>query len=326
MLAVWWYRKSQTPILVTIEGSTMGTTYHVSYFDEQKRDFKTSIDSLLILVNKSINNYDTTSEVSRFNKSKTGISFQLPYLLPVLQTAKSVFEQSVGAFDVTVLPLVNAWGFGPKKGVLPDSTVIDSLRAFVGFEKISLSAEGVYKKDTRVQLDFGGIGQGYGADVVAAYLQTKGIDNMLVELGGEGIAYGKNLSAKKAWEIGILDPNSTREKQFFKAYASLSNKAFTTSGNYFNYREVNGKKYGHTISPTSGYPVQTTLLSATVFADKATTADAWATAFMVMGYEQAIQTLQQHPELDALLLYADNEGKVQSFVTKTIETAITINP
>jgi FAD:protein FMN transferase len=328
VFAVYQYRKGQAPEreAIRIEGSTMGTTYHITYFDDRNRDFKSAVDSLLQLVNKSINTYDPTSEVSRFNKDQHGIQFDLPYLLPPLKKAAQVYEASNGAFDVTVMPLVNAWGFGPGKQLNPDKIKIDSIKTFVGFNKIKLSNEGVTKVDPRTQLDFGGIGQGYGADVITEFLKSKGIVNMLVELGGEGMACGKNLKTNKPWEIGILDPNSTRENQFFKAYASLTDKSFTTSGNYFNYHEIDGKKYSHTIDPETGFPAQRAILSASVFTTDGTTADAWATAIMVMGHEKAIQLLKKHPELDALLMFSSSDGKIETFVTPGIEKFIRIEP
>lgn len=325
MLVVWWYRKNQHPQLIQVTGETMATTYHVSYFDEENRNFKESIDSVLLLVNKAINNYDSTSEVSRFNISVKGIQSNSPYFIPPLKIAQAVFTASSGAFDMTVMPLVNAWGFGPSKAAILDSTTIDSLRSMVGFEKITFNNNYVGKKDAKTQLDFGGIGQGYGADVITAFLKSKGIKNLLVELGGEGVALGMNLKTNKAWQIGILDPNSTRNNQYFKAYAALSNKAFTTSGNYFNYKVINGRKYSHIISPQTGYPVNHALLSATIFASDCTTADAWGTALMVMGHEKAIEIVGQHPELEVLLLYTNAEGAVESFVTKGMKPFITIN-
>lgn len=220
----------------------MGTTYHITYFDDQQRDYKSSVDSLLALVNKSINTYDPSSEVSRFNNAADGIAIELPYLLPPLQKANEVFHASKGAFDPTVMPLVNAWGFGPAEPMDPDSAQVDSIKAFVGFEKVRLTNDSIKKVEPHVQLDFGGIGQGYGADVITEFLKSKGIVNMLVELGGEGMACGVNIKSGKPWQIGILDPNSTEENQFFKAFAALEDKSFTTSGNYFNYREVNGDR------------------------------------------------------------------------------------
>lgn len=324
--AVMWYRNNKTVDPIRIEGKTMGTTYHITYFDKQGRDFKNSIDSLLLVVNKSINNYDPTSEVSTFNKDSAGFRFALPYLYVPLKKAEDVYLASDGAFDPTVMPLVNAWGFGPGKQINPDSAQVDSIRAFVGFSKVRITSDSLVKRDSRVQLDFGGIGQGYGADVIADWLKTKGISDMLVELGGEGMAIGRNVKTKSPWEIGILDPNSTYENQFFKAYVSLTNKSFTTSGNYFNYREIDGKKYSHTIDPATGFPAQRAILSASVFADDCVTADVWGTAFMVMGHEKAIELLKKHPELDALLIYSSADGKMQTYITSGIAPFVKLEP
>jgi FAD:protein FMN transferase len=301
----------------------MGTTYHITYFDKEQRDFKLAVDSLLVLVNKSINNYDPDSEVSRFNKGKSGFKFSLPYLLPPIKKALEVAQASSGAFDPTVMPLVYAWGFGSKKDKpLPTKSQIDSIKSFIGFEKIKFSNDSVWKTNPKVQLDFGGIGQGYGADVITDFLKAKGIKNMLVELGGEGMACSINLKSGKLWELGILDPNSTHENQFFKAYIKLTDQSFTTSGNYFNYRMVDGKKYSHTIDPQTGYQAERAILSSSVFANDASTADAWATAFMVMGHEKAIETLKSHPELDAFFIYTSTDGKTETFMTKGIQPFI----
>ena len=326
VFAVWLYRSRQTPEPIRIEGKTMGTSYHITYFDDAKRDFKTAVDSLLLVVNKSINNYDPSSEVSNFNKSVIGVGFSLPYLYPPTKKAEEVFHASGGAFDPTVMPLVNAWGFGPEKQMNPDSMQIDSIRAFVGFSKIRLTRDSIVKLDPRVQLDFGGIGQGYGADVVTDFLKSKRITNMLIELGGEGMAIGKNLKTNRLWEIGVLDPNSTYENQFFKAYVALQDKSFTTSGNYFNYREVNGKKYSHTIDPVTGYPAQRAILSASVFANDGVTADVWGTAFMSMGHEKAIAILELHPELQAILMYSVSGGKIETYITPEISPFVKLEP
>jgi len=325
MFAVWLYRKNQTPEPIFIEGSTMGTTYHITYFDSEGRNFKQSVDSLLLQVNKSINTYDSASEVSRFNRSTRGVAITLPYLMPPLKKAAEIFKASNGAFDPTVMPLVNAWGFGPGRIFKMDSARVDSLKAFVGFEKIILQQDSVLKFDKRAQLDFGGIGQGYGADVVTDFLRMKGISNMLVEVGGEGMACGINVKTDKPWNIGILDPNSTQENQFFKAYVSLENRSFTTSGNYFNYKIVDGKKYSHTIDPVTGFPVQHEILSASVFAKDGTSADGWATAFMVMGHERAIEILKQQKELEAFLVFSTPDGKTDTYITDGIKPFIKFN-
>lgn len=303
----------------------MGTTYRVVYFDEpSRRNFGKDIDSLLLLVNKSINTYDASSEISKFNASTKGVCPQLPYLFDIVAKAKKVYKASDGAFDPTVMPLVNAWGFGPDKPSAPSQHQIDSLRKLVGFDGVVRAGKWLKKKRRGIQLDMGGIGQGYGADIIYNFMKSQGVEHMLVELGGEGIASGRNLQKDKRWTIGILHPNSTPDHQFFKAYVALNDQAFTTSGNYFNYKVVDGQKFGHTIDPGSGYPVQHSLLSASVFADDCTTADAWATAFMVMGLEKAMETIKGLPDIDALFIYSTAGGDVGTWTTKNIEDQVTL--
>lgn len=308
MWVVWKYRSAESSTPIKLEGKTMGTSYHITYFDSKGRNFQTSVDSLMVVVNKAISTYDTASEISRFNRAARSFRFSLPYFLPPLVKSKEVVQGSQGAYDPTVMPLVNAWGFGPKKVERPDTAEVQRVREYVGFEKIDFNKDSIWKTDPHVQLDFSAIGQGYGADVIAGFLMSKGIENYFIELGGEGVARGKNLKEDRPWEIGILDPNSDYVEQKFTAYATLKNKAFTTSGNYFNYREVDGKKYSHTIDPVSGFPVEHPLLSATVFAADCSTADAWATAFMSMGHERAIETLKTHPELQVFFIISGQNG------------------
>ncbi len=313
------------PEPVVVEGQTMGTTYRILYFDEpNRRDYSGEIDSLLTRVNKAINPYDPTSEISRFNVSRRGIRFVSPYFPEILVYAKRIHRDTGGRFDPTIMPLVNAWGFGPAKGSPPSPWQIDSLKTLVGFDKVRVTKRKVRKRDPRIQLDMGGIGQGYGADIIARFLTAKGIHHMLVEVGGEGIALGRNLKGDREWTIGILNPDSTPEDQFFKAYVGLTDQAFTTSGNYFNYKVVDGRKYGHTIDPATGYPAQHSLLSASVFSTDCTTADAWATAFMVMGKSAAIELLKSHSELDAILLYSDEDGDIQAYITEGIHEQVII--
>jgi len=323
MWLVWKYRQSQMLAEMRLEGSTMATTYHVVYFDKEKRNFQKAVDSLLIVVNRSINTYDTTSEISRFNRARRSFKFELPYFYDPLKISREVVAGSQGAYDPTVMPLVNAWGFGPRKVERPDTAEILAIHDFVGFEMVNFNSDSVWKSDPRVQLDFGGIGQGYGADIIASFLRSKGVEHFFVELGGEGVAAGKNLSDDRWWEIGILDPQSDYLDQKLKARATLKNIAYSTSGNYFNYREVDGKKYSHTIDPVSGFPVQRELLSATVFAPDCSTADAWATAFMSMGHEKGIEVLRSHPELSVIFMYTTPEG-IRTFVSENMQANIAL--
>jgi thiamine biosynthesis lipoprotein len=313
------------PEPVTVEGKTMGTSYRIVYYDEpRRRNFKSSIDSLLASVNKAISTYDPESEISRFNRSKKTISPKLPYLYDILKKGKAIYRRSGGAFDPTVMPLVNAWGFGPAKRSAPTASEVDSLKDLVGFNQVHFNKRRIRKDEAGIQLDMGGIGQGFGADVIGEFLKSKEILHMLIELGGEGLAIGSNLQKEKPWTIGILDPNSTVDHQFFKAYVTLSNRAFTTSGNYFNYRVIDGRKFGHTIDPVTGYPVQHSLLSASIFADDCTTADGWATAFMVMGVEKAISKVKSLKNIDAIFIYSDENGSLRTHVTPGLKGQVTL--
>ncbi len=322
MLAVWKYRQSQRPEPIHLEGQTMATTYHITYFDETARNFQAAVDSLLVEVNRSINTYDSSSEISRFNRSARSFRFERLHFYEPLRASLKVVTGSMGAYDPTVMPLVNAWGFGPREIDRPDTAEILAIREFVGFEKISFNTDSVWKSNPRVQLDFGGIGQGYGADVIANFLRQRGVENFFVELGGEGVASGRNLGENRLWEIGILDPNSDSMNQFFRATATLKDKAFSTSGNYFNYRDVDGRKYSHTIDPETGFPVQRALLSATVFASDCAIADAWATAFMCMGHERGITLLKDHPELEVYFVFTSAEG-ISTYTSQTLKEHLT---
>lgn len=319
---VYKYRHWNTHEPIEMEGATMGTSYHITYFDEGNRNFKTSIDSLLTVFNQSLSTYISNSEISEFNKGNP-FHFKLPYFLPVLQKSVSIAQGSQGAFDPTVMPLVNAWGFGPEKRMKPDRLQLDSIRQFVGIAKISFNSDSVWKDDPRVQLDFSAIAKGYGVDVVVEFLLSKGIVDLFVEIGGEVSAKGQNIISEKPWEVGILNPNSTYENQSFLAYAQLNNSAMATSGNYFNFYEEDGIKYTHTIDPATGYTIQHQLLSASVFAHDCMTADGWATAFMVMGHEKAIEKLKTLHGIEAFLIFSTDEG-LQTYATDGISKSITI--
>jgi thiamine biosynthesis lipoprotein len=315
---------SRKPEPFEIHGLTMGTTYYVIYFDEAGADYRLQIDSLLQEVNRGISVYEINSSVSEFNRSRDGVIFQEPFFREALILAMRLSKETSGAFDPTVLPLVNAWGFGPEKNGISSSRKIDSLKQFVGADKIIIEGTSVRKKDSRVQLDFGGIGQGYGVDVISKFLMSKGLKNFLVEIGGEGFALGRNLSRNSEWRIGILDPAAPKENGTMNFFVSLHDQAFTTSGNYQNFRAVDGKKISHIIDPQTGFPTQNAMLSASVFAPECATADAWATAFMVMGLKGSIQELQQHSELDAILQYSSPEG-LKTFVTPGIKQQLIHN-
>ena len=227
----------------------------------------------------------------------------------VFQLAEKISGETNGAFDITVAPMVNAWGFGFKTGNPPTKPTIDSLRAIVGFHKVALKDGFVSKENPNTMLDCSAIAKGYGTDIVARYLKKKGIQNFMVEIGGEIVVSG-NSEKQVPWRIGINKPtdDSLNTNQELQDVVNVSDIAMATSGNYRNFYYKNGKKYAHTIDPKTGYPVQHNILSATVLAKNCATADAYATSFMVMGLDGAKKVLEKHPELCAYLIYADNKG------------------
>lgn len=323
MFVVWKVRQNNHVNLVSFSGRTMGPIiYRVQYFDKENRNFQSEIDSVLRAFNLSLNTYNPDSEISIFNRDSSFV-FSLPYFHPVLASSRKIYDLSSGAYDPTIMPLVKTWGFGPGKEVNMDSSLIDSLTQLVDFEKISFDENSVIKKDSRVMLDFSASAKGYGVDVVADFLKDKGIENSFIEIGGEVVAKGINLSSGKPWTVGILNPNSDEINQFPIAIASLENRAMATSGNYFNYYIIDSVKYAHTISPYTGYPIIHSLLSASVFADNCLEADALATAFMVLGYEKSIEILDQHPEYDAFLVLSDKQGNLSTYATEGVGSSIT---
>lgn len=323
MLVVWRVRQDNQIPLVTFSGRTMGPiVYTVKYFDKEERNFQNEVDSILIMFNLSLNTYNPDSEISVFNRDSI-FNFSLPYFYPVLEASRKIHELSQGAYDPTVMPLVSTWGFGPEKKINIDSSIIDSLKQLVGFDKIDFDEKRVAKIDSKVMLDFSASAKGYGVDVVNNFLKSKGIENSLVEIGGEVVASGVNLTTDQPWKLGILNPNSDEINQFYISIVALSNRAMATSGNYFNYHIIDGVKYSHTISPFTGYPIIHSLLSASVFADNCMEADALATAFMVLGYEKTVEILEQHPEYDAFLVLSDDKGNLITYATDGIKSFLT---
>ncbi len=307
--------------LIKIEGKAQGTTYTVSYLSAEQKDFSFQIDSLLKAFDLSLSQWNENSVVSRVNRNDSTVVAD-EFFKTVFVRALQIAEETNGAFDPTVAPLVNAYGFGFKHKSKTDSKTIDSLRQLVNYKNISLDENGkIRKKDLRMQLDFNALAQGYSVDVVSLFLETKGIENYLVEIGGETRAKGKN-SERKHWRIGIDKPLENLAERELQAVISLENKSLATSGNYRKFYEENGVKYSHTINPKTGYPVRHSLLSATVVANNCMDADAYATAFMVIGLEEAKTFLAGHKELDALLIYSDETGALKTFVTEGLKEKI----
>lgn len=302
---------------LTLAGKTMGTTYNIVYLDEANRDFQTSIDSLLVVFNESLSTYVPDSELSQFNLRDT-IDFKLPYFLPVLKASKTVFEKTGGAFDPTVGPLVNVWGFGPGGPELKDSTDINLLLKLVGFEKIEFDEKQLRKKIPGIYLDFSAIAKGYGVDVVGDFLRAKGIENFLIEIGGELVARGVNEKGE-LWKVGVNRPEESANASDLISIIALQDRGMATSGNYRNYYVKDSVKISHTINPATGYPVNHNLLSATVLAKDCMTADAYATALMVLGTEKAIALDSALKEIEVFLIYSDATGGFKTYASESLK-------
>jgi thiamine biosynthesis lipoprotein len=312
---------------VKLEGKTMGTFYHISFLSAESRspshaELQSAVDSLLMAFNQSVSTYIPASTISRANQSDSLMEVDA-YFAKVFQSAREVSARTDGAFDVTVMPLVNAWGFGYADTTGVDSASIDSLRSLVDFRKVELmETDGKYilrKADPRIQLDFSAIAKGYGVDLICGLLEEKGISRYMVEIGGELRTKGKN-ARDESWQIGIdkpVDDPSGSDREL-KAVLALENKAVATSGNYRNFYYRNGKKVSHEIDPKTGYPAGNNLLSAVVVAGDCMTADAYATAFMVMGLEKSLDFLEKDTTLGAYLIYADEAGEMKTVFTENV--------
>jgi len=303
---------AQEPI--KIEGYAQGTTYHITYFDKKNRNWQTQIDTLLRQFDLSVSTYIPNSVISKINANKPNIKVD-KYFITCFKKAKEVWKNTHGAFDPTVYPLVNAWGFGPGKKQKIEQTKIDSMLQFVGFDLITLKGKRIIKKDPRVALDFNAFAQGYSVDVVSDFLKSKGINNFIVEIGGEVYANGKKPNGEN-WKVGIEQPYDNKESENpYNIIANLENLALATSGNYRRFIVENGVKYAHHLDPKTGYPTKNNLLSASIFSKQCIASDANATGVLVMGLEKAKVFLQQHPELQAYLIYSDENGNFKTYTS-----------
>ncbi|WP_162126179.1 FAD:protein FMN transferase [Flavobacterium phycosphaerae] len=299
---------------VKLEGYAQGTTYHITYFDKKNRNWQTQIDTLLRQFDLSVSTYIPNSIISKINTNKPNVKVD-KYFITCFKKAKEVWKNTHGAFDPTVYPLVNAWGFGPGKKQKIEQSKIDSMLQFVGFDLIALKGKRIIKKDPRVALDFNAFAQGYSVDVVSDFLKSKGIRNFIVEIGGEVYAHGKKPNGEN-WKVGIEQPYDNKESENpYNIIANLENLALATSGNYRRFIIENGVKYAHHLDPKTGYPTKNNLLSASIFSKQCIASDANATGVLVMGLDKAKVFLQQHPELQAYLIYSDEKGNFKTYST-----------
>jgi thiamine biosynthesis lipoprotein len=292
------------------KGFIFGTVYNITY--QSDKNLEKEIIRELDKVDASLSPFNEKSIISKINRNEEAVVDN--YFYDVFNLAMQISEDTNGAFDITVAPIVNAWGFGFKSGSSPTSQYIDSLKQFIGYKKVRIDKDKhVVKQDERIMLDCSAIAKGYGSDVVARLFNAKGIKNYMIEIGGEIVASG--LSEKRLpWKIGITKPSedSLGTSNELQTILNITDCAMATSGNYRNFYYKNGKRYAHTIDPRTGYPIQHNILSATVIAKSCAQADAYATSFMVLGLEEAKKILERHPQLLAYLIYTnkDNEYEV----------------
>jgi len=301
------------------EGMVFGTFYKVTY--QCDSDMHESIWQELQRVDHSLSPFNEESVITAVNENRP---VELDDMFcDVFRMAMKISEDTDGAFDITVAPLVNAWGFGFKSGIRPTQQTVDSLRQIIGYKKVSLDNGQITKTDPRIMLDCSAIAKGYGADVVARFLNRRGVGNYMVEIGGEVVTRGIN-PKRVPWKIGVTKPtdDSLSVGGELQTVLNVTDFAMATSGNYRNFYYRDGKKYAHTIDPKTGYPVQHSILSATVLAPDCATADAYATSFMVMGLERAQEVLGRHPELMVYFIYADADGQNAVWYSPSLKSKI----
>ena len=311
---------------VKMQGRIFGTYYSIIYQPVLEDDsLDLGVMEQLNKVDWSLSTFKDTSTISKFNYSKEGAPVDA-MMKKVVLTAMEVYENTQGAFDMTVGPLVNAWGFGFKKKESITAELVDSLLSNVGMDMVQLKGDFLSKSKPGIIVDASAIAKGFGVDVAADYLASQGIENYLVEIGGEIRAQGINHKGI-AWRVGVDKPidDKAAANRELQAVLSLTNAALATSGNYRNFYVEAGKKYAHTIDPQTGYPVQHSLLSASIIAPDCMTADAYATGCMVMGLEKSYALIDSLPNTEGYFIYVDDKGENQVTFTPGFEELIAAN-
>jgi thiamine biosynthesis lipoprotein len=297
---------------VTFSGQTMGTTYQITYLDEENRNFQTSIDSLLNNFNQSVSTYEPTSEVNRFNLRDTLIS-PSPTLLSMLAEANRMYDLNNGAVDPTQSPLDKIWSFSPSGAKLQDSTDVNKVLTSVGLKKLIVTDTLIRKTNSGISLDFSRSGKGYAVDLIGAFLKEKGINHFLVQLGGENLAVGKN-AREELWKIGVYYlADSMGQKA--EGILALSDKAISTAGNFDQFYTKDSTRVSFTLDPRTGFPVTHGLLGVTVIGTDSKTADAMADALLVMGWREAIRLDSIRNDLEMLLIYNEKGGKLRQYIS-----------
>lgn len=298
-----------------LAGEAQGTYYAITYFDGQQRNFQSNIDSLLKAVDESVSLWIDNSIISRVNAGDSTVVLDSIFKANFI-ISKEVSVLTNGYFDFTICPLAQAWGFHRKNRIEMTSLQVDSLRKLVDFRKVHLAGGNIKFDQIGMRFDFNAVAQGYTVDLIADFLDSKGVKHFLIDIGGEIVARNKKPDGS-AWRVGIEKPSEkSTDDRSIQEVLTLENEGLATSGSYRKYFEKDGKRYSHAISPKTGYPVDHNLLSVTVKAKSAALADALATAFLVMGLEESKQLLEQLPDVDAFFIYWSENHTYETFATE----------
>lgn len=314
---------SNIPKTQVVKGETMGTTYVIKYIPPSSEKIsKAQVDDLLKSINQSVSTYISNSVISLINKAQADsckfINLDKTFL-ENFNSSKIIYEKTGGTFNPALMPLVNYWGFGyqNKNRNNVDSNEVKHLLNLTDFDGFQLVNNQLNKKNKSQQLDFSAIAKGFGVDQLALLLETKNIENFLVEIGGELRAKGRN-EKNEYWSIAIDKPEKGLGNRQFTAILKLKNQSVATSGNYRNYRKIGDKEYGHIINPETGYPEQTDVISATIISKNCADADAYATACMVMGFKKAKKLIESSNELQAYLIYKSEGGEIAYYQSSNL--------
>ncbi len=307
----------QRPVKVNFTGEVQGTYYAITYYEKDGKNYQKEIDSLLKSFDMSVSLWVPNSIISRVNNNDTSV---IPdeHFISIFKLSQEVSKKTGGTFDITIGPLVNAWGFGSADKIKMDKNIIDSLLTYINHEMVSLEGNKIKKGNQNIKLDFNAIAQGYSVDLIGKFFESKGIKNYLIDIGGEVLGQGAKPN-EQPWIVGIQRPTEDKYSKYeIQSKVQLVDKALVTSGSYRKYYEKDGRRYSHTINPKTGYPVTNSLLSVSVLADDAATADAYATAFMVMGLDKALQFLNANIDIDAFFIFLDDNDDLQTYATDGI--------
>lgn len=313
----------EKPAKVALLGEAQGTYYSIVYYDMDARDFQFEIDSILTDFDNSVSLWVPNSILSRVNNNDSSVKLD-NYFIDNFRISKEVAQQTNGNFDFTIGTLVKAWGFGYDHTKTINNHMVDSLLSYTGYQKVKLENGKIIKENPEISFDFNAVAQGYSVDVIGEFLEKQNITNYLIDIGGEVKAEGSKPDNSK-WKIGIEKPAQNKtDSRDLKAIAELTNISIATSGNYRKFYEEDGVRYSHTINPKTGYPAKNSLLSVSVLHKSTAYADAYATAFMVMGYREAKTFVENNEFLEAFFIFSTDKGNYETYGTKGFKNIITV--